>query len=62
MSQKKQAIAIEEMPGKKYPNLAAVQRAALPSISASLQAVIYDLLNSGDLINVNGKIIPNSQG
>jgi hypothetical protein len=62
MSQKKQVITIEEMPGKKYPDLASVQRAALPSISASLQAVIRDLLNSGNLINVNGKIIPNSQG
>jgi hypothetical protein len=62
MSQKKQVIAIEEMPGKKYPDLASAQRAALPSISASLQAVIRDLLNSGNLINVNGKIIPNSQG
>lgn len=62
MPKKAQILIIEEMPGEKYPDLTTAQRAALPSISASLQAVIRDLLESGNLINVNGKIIPNSQG
>jgi len=62
MPKKAQILTIEEMPGEKYPDLATAQRAALPSISASLQAVIRDLLNNGNLINVNGKIIPASQG
>jgi hypothetical protein len=62
MPKKAQILTIEEMPGEKYPDLATAQRAALPSISASLQAVIRDLLKNGNLINVNGKIIPTSQG
>jgi hypothetical protein len=62
MSKKAQILTIEEMPGEKYPDLATAQRAALSSISASLQAVIRDLLNNGNLINVNGKIIPAVQG
>jgi hypothetical protein len=62
MPKKAQILTIEEMPGEKYPDLATVQRAALPSISASLQAVIRDLLEKGNLVNVNGKIIPSSQG
>jgi hypothetical protein len=62
MPKKAQILTIEEMQGEKYPDLATVQRAALPSLSASLQAVIRDLLNNGNLINVNGKIIPASQG
>jgi hypothetical protein len=62
MPKKAQILTIEEKPGEKYPDLESAQRAALPSISASLQAVIRELLESGSLINVNGKIIPNSQG
>lgn len=60
MPKKAQVLKIEEVPGKKYPDLATAQRAALPSISASLQAVIHELLKSGNLKNVNGKIVPTS--
>ena len=59
MPKKAPMIAIEEMPGDKYPDLESAQRAALPLMSASLQAVIRDLLERGVLVEVNGKIIPN---
>jgi len=59
MPKKAPMIAIEEMPGDKYPDLESAQRAALPFMSASLQAVIRDLLERGVLVEVNGKIIPN---
>lgn len=60
MPKKAQVIAIEEMPGNQFPDLQAAQSAALPLISLSFQNVIRDLLDNGKLINVNGKIIPNS--
>lgn len=53
------ALQVEEIDGDKYPDRDAAQRAALPLISANLQAVIKDLLERGVLINDNGKIIPN---
>jgi hypothetical protein len=58
MPKKAQVITIEEKPGSKYPDLESAQRAALPSISASLQAVVRELMDSGILVNVNGKLIP----
>ena len=61
MPKKAQVIAIEEKPGDKYAYLESAQRAALPSISESLQAVIRELLESGALINVNGRLIPASK-
>jgi len=62
MPKKAPMIAIEEMPGDKYPDLDAAQSAALSLISASLQVVIRDLLERGVLVEVNSKIIPNPQG
>jgi len=59
MPKKAPVIAIEEKPGDKYPDLESAQDAALSLISASLQALIRDLLERGALINANGKIIPN---
>lgn len=61
MPKKAQVIAIEEKPGNQFPDLQAAQSAALPLISGSLQSLIRELLDSGKLINSNGKIIPNSQ-
>jgi hypothetical protein len=58
MPKKAPIITIEEKPGDKYPSLEAAQQAALPLMSASLQAVIRDLLERGVLAEVNGKIIP----
>jgi hypothetical protein len=53
------ALQVEEIPGDRYPDLESAQRAALPSMAESLQAVIRDLLERGELVNDNGKLIPN---
>jgi hypothetical protein len=53
------ALQIEEKSGDQFPDLETAQRAALPLVSANLQAVIRDLLERGELVNDNGKIIPN---
>ncbi len=52
-------LQVEEIGGDRFPDRSAAQRAALPLISENLQAVIRDLLERGELVNVNGKIIPN---
>jgi hypothetical protein len=53
------ALQVEEISGDQYPDREAAWRAALPSLSENLQAVIQDLLERGDLVNIKGKIIPN---
>lgn len=53
------ALQLEEIPGDRYPDLETAQRAALPAMAESLQAVIRDLLERGELVNVGGKILPN---
>ena len=53
------ALQLEEIPGNRYPDRRAAQAASLPQLSESLQAVIQDLLNRGELVNIDGKIIPN---
>lgn len=58
MSKKAQVIDIEEIPGEKFPDLQSVQIAALPLITESLQSVIRELLESGDLVLIDNKIIP----
>jgi hypothetical protein len=53
-----QILIIEEMPGKQFPDLESAQSAALPFIVQSLQDLIREMLESGELILVNNKIIP----
>jgi hypothetical protein len=53
-----QILTIEEMPGKQFPDLESAQRAALPFFAESLQGLIREMLESGELILVNNKIIP----
>ena len=50
------ALQVEEVSGNKYPDSDAAWRAALPSLSADLQAVIRDLLERGELVIIEGKI------
>jgi hypothetical protein len=57
--QKSLSLQVEEISGDEYPDLESAQRAALPAMSESLQAVIRDLLEKGVLLNVDGKIVPN---
>ena len=54
-------LKVEEIPGNQFPDLETAQRASLPAMSESLQAVIQDLLARGVLVNIDGKIIPNPQ-
>ena len=49
-------LQLEEIPGDRYPDRQAAQRAGLPQLSESLQAVIRDLLERGELVNDNGTI------
>jgi len=53
------ALQVEEISGDKFPDRHTAQDAALPLISENLQAVIRDLVERGELVNVKGKIIPN---
>ena len=55
------ALQVEEISGDKFPDRHTAQDAALSLISENLQAVIRDLLERGELVNVNGKIIPKSK-
>jgi hypothetical protein len=55
-------LQVEEIGGQEYADLTDAQRAALPQLADSLQVVIKELLERGVLVNINGKIIPNSQG
>jgi hypothetical protein len=55
------ALQVEEISGNQFPDLETAQRASLPAMSESLQAVIRDLLERGVLVNIDGKIIPNPQ-
>jgi hypothetical protein len=58
MARQAQVIAIEEMPGNEYPDLQAAQRAALPFIADSLTDIIREMLESGELVLKDNKIIP----
>ena len=53
------ALRVEEVPGDQFPDREAAWRAALPALSQDLLTVIQDLLERGELVNINGKIIPN---
>jgi hypothetical protein len=55
---KAQVMTIEEKPGKQFPDLESAQLAALPFFAESLQSLIREMLESGELILVNNKIIP----
>jgi hypothetical protein len=58
MSRKSPDISLEELPGTLYSDLAAAQRACLKSTAMDLAATLRALLLSGDLVILNGKIIP----
>lgn len=59
MARKAPQIEIQEIPGDHFPDLEAAQRAGLDPLAAHLANLIRDLLASGQLAQVNGKIIPN---
>ena len=52
-------LQVEEISGNQYPDLKTVQDATLSQLANSLQSVIRDLLDRGDLVIKDGKIVPN---
>jgi hypothetical protein len=60
MARKSKPINIEEIPGEQFPSLAAAQQAAMSDLSLHLAQTVRDLLASGRLVNVNGKITVNT--
>lgn len=58
MAPKTPDLILQEIPGDYYPTLAAAQQAALKATARDLAAVLRALLDSGVLIQVNGRIIP----
>jgi hypothetical protein len=59
MPRKSPPITIEEVSGDQYPDLKSAQEAALKPTAADLVTLLRSLLASGDLIERDGKIIPN---
>lgn len=60
MTRRSPTLAIEEVPGNLYPDLAAAQREALYPLASDLAATIHALLSSGVLVNEAGRIVPRS--
>jgi hypothetical protein len=57
----KTGLQIEEHSGERYPDLGTAQRLALPALVACLEPIIRELINRGELIVENGRIIPNPE-
>jgi hypothetical protein len=63
MPRKSPTLEIYEMPGDKFADLTAAQTHSLAETATDLLATIRAMLESGALVNQNGKIIPaNMQG
>lgn len=52
-------FALEEIHSDQVADLEAAQRSALDALALDVSQTIRDLLASGRLVKVNGKIIPN---
>jgi hypothetical protein len=57
MPKKSPDLTLEELPGDLYPSLAAAQEVALKATAYELAAVVRSLLESGVLVQVDGRII-----
>lgn len=60
MARKSKTITIEEIPGDQFQSLEAAQESARDDLSMHLAQTISDLLASGRLVNLNGKITINT--
>lgn len=58
MPKKSPNIVVEEFPGDRYPSLADAQEASLTATAADLVITITKLLEMGELVRRNGKIVP----
>jgi len=59
MTRKSPQIEIQEIPGDQFASLGDAQRAALDPLAEHMAQMLRDLLASGQLVQVNGRIIPN---
>ena len=57
----KTELQVAEHSGKRYPDRGTAQRLALPALAACLEPIIRELINRGELIVENGRIIPNPE-
>ncbi len=53
------AFTLEETSGDKYPDLASAQAAALGQLGLLLAAQVRRMLQTGELLQEDGRIIPN---
>lgn len=53
------ALQVEEISGDQFPDRHTAQEAALSLISENLQVIIRELLERGELVIIDGKIMPN---
>jgi len=51
-------MEINEFSGDKYSDLVTAQKLALHSFAESLEPIIRDLIEKGELVVLNGRIIP----
>jgi hypothetical protein len=61
MPRKSPNLTIEEISGNQYNSLEEAQKAALKATAADLVQIIRARIESGDLIIVNGKVVPNPE-
>ena len=54
-------LQVEEFSGERYPDLGTAQRLALPALAACLEPIIRELIDMGELVIENGRIIPNPE-
>lgn len=61
MPRKSPVFTVEEISGNQYGSLEDAQKAALKATAADLAQIIRLRIESGDLIIVNGKVVPNPE-
>lgn len=59
MARKSPQIEIQEIGGDQYASVQDARHAALDPLASHLAQTLRDLLASGQLVQVNGSIIPN---
>ena len=55
----KKKLQVEEFSGERYPDLNTARKLALPDFAAALEPIIRELIDRGELVVENGRIIPN---
>jgi len=53
-------FSLEEIPGDHFASIEAAQRSALDDLASDVTNTIRELIAAGQLVQVNGRIIPNA--